>query len=77
MTILWHTCLDLYVTCLKLDTDWLTGIEINISNRKYVILCVYMPYESLEHEDIFLEHIGTLKAVIEYSDTICISIVGD
>ena len=70
-------CLDMHVTCLNLDIDWLTGIEINYNNRKYVILCVYMPYESHDHENLFLEHLDTLKAVIEDLNTTYISIVGD
>ena len=60
MAILWRTCPDRHVACLNLDIDWLTGIEINYNNQKYVILCVYMPYESRDHEDLFLEHLDTL-----------------
>ena len=36
-----------------------------------------MPYESNDHEDLFLEHLGTLKTVLEDLNTTCISIVGD
>ena len=36
-----------------------------------------MPYESHDHEDLFLEHLDTLKAIIEDLNTTCISIVGD
>ena len=32
----------MHVACLNLDIDWLTGIEINYNNQKYVILCVYI-----------------------------------
>ena len=71
VTILWRTCLDMHVTCLNLDIDWLTGKEINYNNRTYVILCIYMPYESHDHEDLFLEHLGTLKAVIEDLNIAC------
>ena len=53
------------------------GIEINFSNRKYVILCVYVPYKYREHEYFFLEYLGTLKVAIEDLYTTCISIVGD
>ena len=67
----------MHVTCLDLNIDWLTGIKITISNRTYVILCVYMPYESHAHEDLFLENLGTIKAVIEELDTTCISVLGD
>ena len=72
VAILWRTCLDMHAACLNLDIDWLTRIEINYNNQKYVILCVYMPYESHDHEDLFLEHIDTLKAIIEDLNTTCI-----
>ena len=32
VAVLWCTCLDMHVTCLNLDIDWLTGIEINYNN---------------------------------------------
>ena len=73
----WRTSLDMHVACLNLDIDWLTAIDINFSNQKCVILCVYMPYEFHDHGDLFLEYLGTLKAVIEDLNTTCISIVGD
>ena len=47
------TCLDLHVY-----NDWLTlatGIKITINNRMYVMLWVYMSYQSHDHEDLFLE----------------------
>ena len=52
VAILWRIHLDMHVTCLDLDIDWLTGIKITISNRTYVILCVCKPYESYAHEDL-------------------------
>ena len=36
-----------------------------------------MPCESHDHEDLFLEHLGTLKAVIENLNNTYISIVED
>ena len=77
VAILWRTHLDMHVTCLDLNIDWLTGVKITISNRTYVILCAYMPYESHAHEDLFLENLGTNKGVIEELDTTCISVLGD
>ena len=77
VSMLWRTPLDVHVTCLDLNIYWLTGIQITISNRTYVILCVYMPYESHANEDLFLENLGTINAVIEELDTTCISVLGD
>ena len=36
-----------------------------------------MPYESHAHEDLFLENLGTIKAVIVELDTTSISVLGD
>ena len=77
VVILWCTHLDMHVACLYINIDWLTGITITISNRTYVILCVYMPYESHAHEYLFLENLGIIKAVIEELDTTCFSVLAD
>ena len=36
-----------------------------------------MPYESHAHEDLFLENLGSIKAVIEELNTTYISVLGD
>ena len=43
---------DQFITPIKFDLDWLTGIMFEQDGRKYAIICVYMPYECNANEDI-------------------------
>ena len=40
------------------------------------MLCVYMPYECSENEDMYLENLGIIKAIIDDLECTCISLVG-
>ena len=42
VSILWRICYDSVITPFKSGVDWITGI---VFDKRYVILCVYMPYE--------------------------------
>ena len=56
VAIMWRKRFDSCVEVLNFDTDWLTGIKLSQNNKSYVILCVYMPYESAD---------GPLKITIQ------------
>lgn len=42
-----------------------------------VIMYVDMPFDSRKNEDIYLENLGIMKAIIDYLEYKCISIVRD
>ena len=50
---------------------------MQFGNQIYVLICVYMPYECSESEDIYLEKLGIIKAIIDDLECTCISLVGD
>ena len=43
---MWRKCYDSVITPFKSGVDWITG---NVFDKRYVILCVYMPYECHEN----------------------------
>ena len=71
MAILWRTHLDIYVTSLHLDIDWIICTKINA----YVTLCVNMPYKLYDCKVLYL--VNSIKAAIEELDTTCLSVLGD
>ena len=79
VAILWRSHYDKYITPLKNDHDWLTGITLSFEKKKYVLLCVYMPClnNSPKQEETFLENLGLLHSAIEELDCTCVSIFGD
>ena len=77
VAIMWRKCLDASVEVLTYEVDWLTGIQISHDNKNYVILCVYMPYESIHNEDAFIENLGIITSIIDDIEVTCLSIMGD
>ena len=72
VAIMWRKCFDSYVAVLNFDTDWLTGIQLSQNNKSYVILCrVYMPYESVDNEDAFVEKLGVIYSIMEDIEVTC------
>ena len=77
IAIFWRKKYDQCVNALHFDADWIVGIEINIAQKRYVVLNVYMPCESREHADSFLNNLGKLHSIMEELDCTCVFIVGD
>ena len=74
VTILWRICYDSVITPFKSGVDWITGI---VFDKRYVILCVYMPYECHVNEADYVEKLGVLQSILSELDTTCVSILGD
>ena len=43
VSILWRKKYDRFITPIKFEVDWLTGIMFNQDGKKYAALSVYMP----------------------------------
>ena len=74
VSILWRICYDSVITPFKSGVDWITGI---VFDKRYVILCVYMPYECHVNEADYVEKLGVLQSILSELDTTCVSILGD
>ena len=77
VAILWHTKFTEYISPIKYEHDWIVGIEIMVDNKKCVILCVYMPYQKYEYEDMYLQNLGALAAILADLEHTCYAICGD
>ena len=74
---MWRKEYDRFITPIKFDVDWLTGIIFNQDGKKYAVLSVYMPYESKANEDKYIEKLGVLHAILSELQTSCVSVLGD
>lgn len=77
VAILWNKKYDPIVSVTRLGVDWAIGLEINVDNKRMVIINIYMPYESNHSEDEFLSRLAFLRSFIEECDTTCVYIIGD
>ena len=75
--IVWHSSLDSVITPLKLQHDWICGISINCEKQTCVILSVYLPYQSHDNEDPYINCLSTLQSLIDEFETTNVLIFGD
>ena len=59
--------------------DWLAGLDLidKVTNVKYSIINVYLPYNCRDNIDLFVECIGILQYILEEMDTTRVMICGD
>ncbi len=62
---------------LHLNGNWVVGIDININNKRIVILNVYMPYECHDNEPKYINCLAHISAIIVEYNTTCVYVVGD
>ena len=77
VAIMWKSSLCKYIKHIDFNVSWCTGIEVNMENTKFVILNIYLPYQSLENEESYMEHLGFLKSFIDDIQCTNITVVGD
>ena len=77
VAIMWKSKYSSHVTPIKYDEDWIVGIEFNDCSKRFVILCVYMPYQKYDHEDEYIRKLGVLTAITQDLDHTCYTICGD
>lgn len=77
VALLWRSELSKHIRQIKLDVNWCVAIEVSIDSKKFVILNIYMPYQKVEHEDLYLEQLGYIKAFIDEMNTTNFVIIGD
>ena len=77
VAILWKESLDTSVTPLVFDQDWIIGIKVNIMNRTFCLLNIYLPYDTRDNDDLYTERLGMLNAIMEEVDCSSINVVGD
>ena len=77
VAILWNKKYDPIVSVTRLNVDWAIGLDINIDNKRMLIINVYMPCESTQAEDEFLSRLAFLRSFMEEFDSTCVYIIGD
>ena len=77
VAILWHNSLDAMITIINLNDDWMCGISVNTGTKKFIILCVYLPYECRDNLDKYIFCLSRLVSVIDACDSSSVYIIGD
>ena len=78
VAILWKRSFGAFVTEINFGLDWMTGISLNLPNENlFYIITAYLPYNSHENEDEFLEKLGILISIINDIDSPYIWVLGD
>ena len=77
VAVMWKSTIDQFVNPLNFNEDWITGIKIEYNNKHVVLLNVYLPYEHPENNNLYIECLGKLNAIIEELSSTTVIITGD
>lgn len=68
VAILWNCKLDPVVTVVRLNVDWAIGIEFKCNDRTFIILNVYMPFESYDNGNEYCNRLSmhSLRTMAQY-----------
>ena len=77
VAIMWKSSISNSVKPLLLDVEWCVAVEVCTDSTKFVIINIYMPYQCHEHEDLYIERLGFIRAFIDELNSTNFIIIGD
>ena len=77
VAILWHTAVENNVVPLHLNVDWAVGIEVTMQSKRFIIINVYLPYESVDNEPLFINRLTHICSLVSSFDTTGVFITSD
>ena len=61
-TILWRNSLDKNIKCIDMGQNRGHAIEVSLNNKQFVLINVYLPYQSVENETVYMDALGAINA---------------
>ena len=78
LCFLWRRSLDLFIEPLiYVDEKRLLGLKITSSNATILLLNVYLPFQTDDNADEYLEILGKIQAISDSFESTNIFIIGD
>lgn len=77
LAILWKKHLQTHIKPLNTSCDWCIAIELNVDQKRFVIMNIYLPYQCVENEETYMERLGALGAYIDEINCTYVCVVGD
>ena len=77
VAFLWDKTCEKFVNPIDFGYDWKAGIGVNSAHVDLYIIGVYMPYDSKQNTDNFLNCIGALQSIIEGISSGYMCLLGD
>lgn len=66
-----------YINRIELNLDWANCIEINMNSHRIIIINVYLPYQSENNRELYIQCLEALKSIIDEMECTSILITGD
>ena len=77
LSFLWRKSLDDTVSIINYNSDRLLGLSLAVHNTSILFINVYMPYETRDHFDEFIQVLGEIHSIIQDTEADHICLVGD
>ncbi|KAG7301095.1 hypothetical protein JYU34_015495 [Plutella xylostella] len=77
VAVLWRKTRFRNVTPLDTGSKRVAAVRVEVADRSFIVLSVYMPCDSDVNLPLFTEYLGVISAIVEGSDIECIVALGD
>ena len=77
VAMLWRKELSKYIRIIEQDSDWCMAIELDMGSTKCVVLNIYMPYQSVDNEELYVEKLGYIKTFLDEIQCTNYAVIGD
>ena len=74
--IMWRKSVDIAVTVIDLQCDWLCGVKISSNDKIFILLNVYLPYQCDLNRDKFNDYLAKLYVHIAEMSSTCVTNLG-
>ena len=77
VAIMWRKEFSKHIKIIDTNVDWCIAVEVSVGQTKFVLLNLYMPYQTPDNEDLYFEQLGWLKSFLDEIHCTNYAIIGD
>lgn len=77
VAFMWKKSLDSCTKPLVFNHNWCIGLDVSINGKSFILLNVYLPYQSTENEDKYMDCLAAISSCVNELQTTCFAIMGD
>ena len=77
VAILWHKEMDSVIKVIRLQVEWCIAVQFKTNYKEFTVLNVYMPFESQQNEDEYLNRLAFISSFISDNPSTSVFVVGD
>ena len=77
VALFWRKDISTSIKRLDFNSDWAVAIELNLGSSTLVILNIYMPYQTVQNKEQYIDNLWNIYSFIDSIHTTNFMIIGD